>query len=50
MWRFGAGLGNGSCGYVGKKRALDEYEFLTESDFKGVNTHFSGYCNAQLFS
>ncbi len=50
MWSFGGFGGGGSSGSVGAKRALDEYEFLTEADLRGVSRHYSGYCNSSLYS
>jgi hypothetical protein len=29
-----------SGGYVGKKRALDEYPYLTASDFRGLSSQY----------
>jgi hypothetical protein len=34
---------------VGKKRALDEYEDLKETDFKKLRSTYNSYCNANLY-
>jgi hypothetical protein len=39
-----------SGGYVGKKRLLLEFPFLEPKDFIGKPSHYSSYCNAELFS
>lgn len=37
-------------GSVGGKRALEEYDMLTEKDLKGVATMYNSYCRQYLYS
>merc|ERR1711865_362245 len=37
-------------GSVGGKRALEEYDMLTEKDLKGVTTMYNSYCRQYLYS